>query len=92
MKFDKGSSLWSSPLFPLNEFLALLEEGENIEIEFLSIHTIFTHHITFFAPSPVVLYRVTGKQNPAHLFFPFFSFPPSGMDVGALSKASASSP
>lgn len=97
VKSDKGPSLSSSPLFPLNEILmsswhCWKKEGANVEIEFLSIHTFFTHYIMFSAPSLAVLYRVIGKQNPAHLFLPFSSFPPRRMDVGALSKANASSP
>lgn len=65
----------------------LLEEEKNVEIEFLSIHTFFNHPIMFSAPSAAVLHHVMRKQNPAHDFFSSFSFPPGGMNVGALSKA-----
>lgn len=68
----------------------MLEEGDSAEIEFLGIHTFFPHCVMFSTLSFAVLYSVIRKQYPAHFFFfPFFSFLPGGMDVGALTEANA---
>lgn len=72
--------------------MALLEEGDSVEIEFLGIHTFFTHRVMFPTPSFAV-YAMSLESRVLSTFFfhPFFSFLSGGMGVGALTKASASS-
>lgn len=79
VKFDKrprgpalGRTL-SFPLWDVNGLLALLEEGDRAEIEFLGIHTFFPHGVMFSTPSFAVLYSVIRKHNPVHLLFCPFS-------------------
>lgn len=67
----------SFPLWDVNGLLALLEEGDSAEIEFLGIHTFFPHCVMFSTLSFAVLYSVIRKQYPAHFFFfSLFQFSP----------------